>query len=316
MQDINEIQDAVNKAYKEFEATTGGENASYIPFLADIPSDLSALAVVTRDGDIITAGDSEYRFAIESLSKLATLALVLEESGPEYVQEKIGVDPTGLPFTSIMAIELHNGKPLSPFVEAGAIATVSAVVASSTEERWTKLLENQKSIMGSEEIALCEALNISEQTTNSRNKSVSWLLDSYNNLYCDPMEACDIYTRQCSTLVNVVEVATMGATFAAGGLNPVTKKRVIAPENVQYILAEMMMEGLYDGSGNWAYHVGLPAKSGVGGGLLAVVPGIMAIAAFSPPLDAQGNSVKGQKMIASVAKSLGYNLFKAKLDKI
>ncbi|HEO9718357.1 TPA: glutaminase A [Morganella morganii subsp. morganii] len=309
MLDINKIQNAVDEAYEKYQLSSGGVNASYIPFLADIPSDLTALAVVTVDGAIISAGDSEYRFAIESLSKLCTLALALEELGPKEIQEKIGTDPTGLPFTSIMAIELHGGKPLSPFVEAGAMATVSTIKSSSSEERWNKILCMQQEIAGSQEIKLCEALNTSEQTTNFRNKGVSWLLHSYGNMYCDPMEACDIYTRQCSTLININELATIGATFAAKGYNPITKKQVLNQDNIQHILAEMMMEGLYDGSGNWAYHVGLPAKSGVGGGLLAVVPGVMSIAAFSPPLDRHGNSVKGQKMISSVAKSLGYNLF-------
>lgn len=309
MLDIQKIQDAVNFAYQKYQPTSGGANASYIPFLADIPSELTALAVVTTEGTIISAGDHDYRFAIESLSKLCTLALALEELGPKAIQDKIGADPTGLPFTSIMAIELHHGKPLSPFVEAGAMATVSAIKSASIEERWHKILEMQRRMTGSQQIELCDQLNTSEQTTNFRNKAVAWLLHSYGNMYCDPIEACDVYTRQCSTLLNIHELATIGATLAAKGNNPITKESVIPADYVPNILAEMMMEGLYDGSGNWAYHVGLPAKSGVGGGLLAVVPGVMGIAAFSPPLDPHGNSVKGQKMIASVAKSLGYNLF-------
>lgn len=311
MFDKNKIQNAVNEAYNKYHQSPGGENASYIPFLANIPSDLSAVAVVTAQGDMMCAGDADYRFAIESISKVCTLALALEDIGANEVQEKIGADPTGLPFTSIIALELHNDKPLSPFVEAGAIATVSAIKASSVEERWNRIFDMQRKIIGSTEVHLCDDLNQSEQSTNFHNKAIAWLLYSANTMYCDPMEACDVYTRQCSTLLNIKELATLGATLAAKGFNPITKEQVLNPSNIQYILAEMAMEGLYDGSGNWAYHVGLPAKSGVGGGILTVVPGVMAIAGFSPPLDKNGNSVRGQKMVASVAHSLGYNLYSA-----
>jgi glutaminase len=155
-------------------------------------------------------------------------------------------------------------------------------------------------------------VNDSEQTTNFHNRAIAWLLYSADAMYCDPMEACDVYTRQCSTLLNTIELATMGATLAAGGINPVSKKRVLTESNTPFILAEMTMEGMYGSSGDWAYTVGLPGKSGVGGGILTVVPGVMGIAAFSPPLDPVGNSVRGQKMAASVAQQLGYNLYRSR----
>ncbi|MEM8138917.1 glutaminase, partial [Morganella morganii] len=164
--------------------------------------------------------------------------------------------------------------------------------------------------LGSENIALSDELNQSEQTTNFHNRGISWLLYAAQNLYCDPMEACDVYTRQCSTLLTTKELATMGATLAGHGKNPVTGEQVLNPAHTPFILAEMTMEGLYGRSGDWAYTVGLPGKSGVGGGILAVVPGVMGIAAFSPPLDDDGNSVRGQKMVASVAAALGYNLYR------
>ncbi len=310
MQDLKTIQSALDVAHKELGQVPGGANADYIPFLANIPSDLSAVAVVTVDGNTLSAGDIHYRFAIESISKICTLALALEDWGAEIVQQKIGANATGMPFNSVMALELHGGKPLSPLVNAGAIASASLVKAKNTEERWNRILDIQRKL-GSPQIKLSEELNKSEQTTNFHNRAIAWLLYSAGYLYCDPMEACDVYTRQCSTLVTTVELATMGATLASGGINPVSKERVLSTDNTPRILADMTMEGLYDTSGDWAYTVGLPGKSGVGGGILAVVPGVMGIAAFSPPLDKVGNSVRGQKMVASVANTLGYNLYKS-----
>ncbi|CAK7070283.1 glutaminase A [Morganella morganii] len=309
MTDLTAIKQAVTNAWQQFHQAPGGANADYIPFLANIPSDLAAVAVVTVQGDVISSGDADYRFAIESISKVCTLALALEDIGPQAVQDQIGADPTGLPFNSVMALELHNDKPLSPLVNAGAIATVSAVTAKSADERWQRILTMQRRL-GSENIALSDELNQSEQTTNFHNRGISWLLYAAQNLYCDPMEACDVYTRQCSTLLTTKELATMGATLAGHGKNPVTGEQVLNPAHTPFVLAEMTMEGLYGRSGDWAYTVGLPGKSGVGGGILAVVPGVMGIAAFSPPLDDDGNSVRGQKMVASVAAALGYNLYR------
>jgi glutaminase len=157
---------------------------------------------------------------------------------------------------------------------------------------------------------LSDEVNRSEQTTNFHNRAIAWLLYSAGTMYCEPMQACDVYTRQCSTLITAVDLATMGATLAAGGVNPVTRERVLAAANVPPILAEMTMEGLYDSSGDWAYTVGLPGKSGVGGGLVAVMPGWGAIAGFSPPLDEVGNSVRAQAMVAQVARALGLNLYR------
>ncbi|ENA1730400.1 glutaminase A [Yersinia ruckeri] len=309
--DLHRLQQVTMDAYSRYSTLPGGENASYIPYLAGVPSHLAAVAIVTVNGDIISQGDAEFRFALESISKICSLALALEDVGSQDVQNKIGADPTGLPFNSVIALELHNGKPLSPLVNAGAMSTVSLINAHDRENRWARILEMQQQLAGAP-IALSEEVNHSEQTTNFHNRAIAWLLYSASAMYCDPMEACDVYTRQCSTLLNTVELATMGATLAAGGINPITKKKVLTESNTPFILAEMTMEGLYGSSGDWAYTVGLPGKSGVGGGILTVVPGIMGIAAFSPPLDAIGNSVRGQKMVASIAQQLGYNLYRGR----
>lgn len=308
MSEPDAIQSAVDKAYQAFSHDSGGKNADYIPFLAGVDPVLSGLSVVTVDGRVFTAGDTQYRFAIESISKVCTLALALEDFDPSVIQQKIGADPTGLPFNSVMALELHGDKPLSPLVNAGAMATTSLVKAQSAEERWQRILAMQQRLT-SPQVALCDELNQSEQTTNFHNRGIAWLLYSAGYLYSDPMEACDVYTRQCSTLINTTELATLGATIASGGRNPVTGESVLRRENCPAILAEMTMEGMYDSSGDWAYTVGLPGKSGVGGGILTIAPGKLAIAAFSPPLDPVGNSVRGQKMAAAVAQALKLNLY-------
>jgi glutaminase len=304
------IQAAVDAAHASCKAVKGGANASYIPYLANVPSSLFGVAVVTADGALYTAGDADTPFAIESISKVFTLALVTELVGPDAVRAKIGVSPTGLPFNSVMALELHNGKPLSPLVNAGAIATASLVPGDNADACWAKIQDAQSRFAG-RKIELSDEVNTSEQTTNFHNRAIGWLLYSAGACYSDPMRAVDVYTRQCSTLVTATDLATMGATLAAGGVNPRSKKRVIAESNVPHILAEMTMEGLYTGSGEWAYTVGLPGKSGVGGGIVAVAPGQLAIAAFSPPLDPAGNSVRGAAAVAHVAKSLHLNLYAA-----
>lgn len=310
MRDIERVRAAVAAAHQHHGQAHGGANADYIPFLAQIPSHLSAVAVVTAQGEVVCAGDASYRFALESISKVCTLALALEDCGPQAIHTKIGAQATGLPFNSVISLELHGGKPLSPLVNAGAMAATSLVKAASQEERWQRVLQMQQALGGAE-IALCDALNQSEQTTNAHNRAIAWLLSSAGYMYCDPMEACEVYTRQCSTLLSTLELATMGATLAAAGVNPHSQQRVLQADHVPKILAEMTMEGMYESSGDWAYTVGLPSKSGVGGGIVAVVPGVMGIAAFSPPLDKAGNSVRGQKMVAHVAQTLGYNLFRA-----
>ena len=302
------IQAAVDAAHASGAARTGGDNASYIPYLASVPSHLFGVAVMTADGKCFKAGDVDYAFAVESISKVFTLALVTELIGSEAVRKKIGASSTGLPFNSVMALELHNGKPLSPLVNAGAIATASLVPGKTADECWAKILDMQSRFAG-RPLALSDEVNRSEQTTNFHNRAIAWLLYSAKTCYSDPMRAVDVYTRQCSTLITTVDLATMGATLANGGVNPVTKQQVVATANIPHLLAEMTMEGLYTASGEWAYSIGLPGKSGVGGGILAVSPGKLAIAALSPPLDPVGKSVRAQFSVALIAGTLGLNLY-------
>ena len=243
-----------------------------------------------------------------SRSKVFTVALVLQENGPEIVQEKLGTNATGLPFNSVMAIELNHGKPVSPLVNAGAMATVSMVKASFPEERWNKIIGTMSKFAG-RALTVNDEVYKSESETNEHNRGIALLLKSYGYMYSDPLEACDLYTRECSIAVTTRDLAVMAGTLASGGINPATQEKVIDAGLVPRVLSEMAMEGLYDTTGDWMYTVGLPAKSGVGGGILAVVPGKAAIAVFSPRLDEAGNSVKAQKVIDYVAEKLDMNLF-------
>ncbi|PSW72443.1 glutaminase [Photobacterium sp. GB-50] len=306
-----DVAAVMQQAFDLHKGNKDGANASYIPFLASVPSDLCGLAFVSVTGEVIKIQDVDYKYAIESISKIMTLGLALEQSGADAIHSKVGAEPTGLPFNSVMALELHNGKPLTPLVNAGAMATVSLIEADDKEQRWQKILAFQSALAGAN-IELSEDVNQSEQTTNAHNRAIALLLESSNRIYSDPLEACDVYTRQCSTLFNTVELATVGATYANGGKNPISGQQLVSPENASHILAEMMMEGLYDTSGDWAYDVGLPGKSGVGGGLVTIIPNVGALAAFSPRIDQFGNSVRGQLMIKHVAQTMGWNLFNSK----
>jgi glutaminase len=302
------IAAAVDAAHARHKKKRGGKNAGYIPALATVDSQLFGVCVVTVDGQTFSAGDANYEFALESISKVFTVALAMEQVGARVFHRKVGANPTGDAFNSVLALELHNDKPNSPMVNAGAMTTTSLISAIDAEDRWRQILQIQSDFAG-RPISISEELTASERATNFHNRAIAWLLLCGGYMYCDPMEACDVYTQQCSTLVTTVDLATMGATLANGGVNPVTRKRVIKHGNVAHVLAEMTMEGLYITSGDWAYTVGLPAKSGVGGGLVAVSPGKLAIAAFSPPLDRAGNSVRAQAAITQIANSLELGLF-------
>jgi len=232
----------------------------------------------------------------------------MEELGVEKTFERIGSEPTGRAFNSVNAVvemPTHTGNP---FVNAGAIATTSLIAGKDEDNKWNKILAFYGKVAG-EKLSLIEEVYKSEAATNAGNKALAMLLAKYERIYADPFESVDIYTKQCSVGVNALQLARMGATLANKGINPATGEQVIKSEDIPYILSAMMMAGLYDSSGSWAWHVGLPAKSGVGGGIVAVVPGKGAIAVFAPRLDEAGNSVKAQEVIAYVANKLNYNIF-------
>ena len=302
------VQALVNEAYQKFKSNTDGKNADYIPELGKVDSKLYGVVGVTTDGQIITAGDVDVPFSIQSISKVYTLALAMDELGADAVFQKIGSEPTGRPFNSLPAVidlPTHSGNP---FVNAGAIATTSLISGPDKEAKFNKILDFYSRAAG-EKLTVLEDIYHSEAATNQGNQAIGYVLRKYDRIYSDPLEAVDVYTRQCSVGVTAKQLAWMGATLANAGMNPKTGEQVIKKENVPEILATMTMAGLYDGSGSWAWHVGLPAKSGVGGAVLAIVPGKGAIVGFAPPLDAAGNSVKAQLAISYIADNLGLNVF-------
>jgi glutaminase len=297
------IQGAVDAAWAKYRALDEGKNADYIPALAKVDPRLFGIALVTVDGKVFKKGDVASPFSIQSISKVFTLASALETAGDEAVLEKVGVDATGQVFNSIVAIEQHRGQEMNPFVNPGAIATTSLVAGKTPEEKWARIIGIHEAFAG-RKLEVNQEVYRSESDTNERNRAIAVLMHAYGRLYDDPLVTTDLYTRQCSISVTASDLATMAATLANGGKNPVTGKQVIGQEHVQRVLAVMATAGLYDDSGIWLYRVGLPAKSGVGGGLIAVAPGRFGIAVFSPPLDAAGNSVRAQRAIRDVAAAL------------
>lgn len=304
----DDLQRLVTEAHSKYKPDDSGKNADYIPYLATVPSELYGVCIVTTDGRVFTAGDVNYRFSIQSCSKVFTLCQALQESGEEEVFRRIGVEPSGMPFNSVTALGLHNNKAINPLVNAGAIATVSLMKAANAAQRWEKVLACQSRFAG-EKLALIDEVYTSEAATNWRNRGIAHILYNNENLFCDPLEATDIYTKQCSIGVTAKQLCVMGATLANGGVNPITRERCLDAKYVPKVLAVMMMAGFYDESGSWAYYTGLPAKTGVGGGIVTVVPGKMAIVGFSPRLTEAGNSIRASKGTNYIVQDLGLNLF-------
>jgi glutaminase len=300
------IDSTIDKAYEKYKGLKEGANADYIPALAKVPSELFGIVLVTADGRVFTNGDVKQEFSIQSISKVFTFAEVLQEYGEEKVMDGVGVLATGDVFNSITAIEKFKGHKMNPFVNPGAIATTSMVQGKNAEEVWNRILGIHNAFAG-RELKVLEDVYRSESATNQRNQSIGKLMNAYELIKDKPEQATDLYTRQCSIGVNTKDLAVMAATLANGGFNPVTRKQVIEQKHVKGILAVMATAGLYDTTGNWLFLTGLPAKSGVGGGIIAVSPGKFGIAAFSPRLDEAGNSIRAQEAINYISEKLGGN---------
>jgi len=307
-----EIQQAVDAAYAKFRTLNEGKNADYIPALAKVDPNLFGIAVVTADGKVYTAGDVKTEVSIQSISKVFTMAQVIEEQGLESVEKQIGVDATGARFNSIIAVEavrtvVGSGAPeMNPLVNPGAISATSMVRGATSDAVWQKIIGFHNDAAG-RQLTVLQDVYKSESDTNQRNQAIGALMLAYGYIKNNWQQAVDLYTRQCSIGVNAQDLATMGATLAAGGRNPVSGKQVMNASKVPGVLAVMATAGLYDDSGKWLYHTGLPAKSGVGGGIVAVSPGRFGIAVVSPPLDDAGNSIRAQRAIADISNALGGN---------
>jgi glutaminase len=312
-----DIQKAVDAAYAKYKDLKEGKNADYIPALAKVDPNLFGIAVVTADGKVYSAGDLKTEVSIQSISKVFTAAQVTQEQGIDAIPKQIGVDATGARFNSIIAIEgvkvvAGTGAPeMNPLVNPGAISATSMVKGATADEVWKKIIGTYNDFAG-RPLTVLQDVYKSESDSNQRNQAIGALMLAYGYIKTNWQQAVDLYTRQCSVGVNAKDLATMAATLAFGGKNPVTSKQVMDADKVPGILAIMATAGLYDDSGKWLYRTGLPGKSGVGGGLIAVSPGKFGIAVIAPPLDDAGNSVKAQKAIADISNALGGNPYGVK----
>jgi glutaminase len=306
--DPGEVEEALKAAHERFRTEHTGSVADYIPALAQAPPDRFGICVVGVRGASFEVGDAETAFSIQSVSKPFVFALVCEAIGDEAARERLGVNSTGFPFNSLMAVELNQARTMNPLVNAGAIATTSLVPGEAAEEKWERIREGLSRFAG-RDLSVDGEVYESESVSNLRNQGIAHLLRSYRRLYFDPDEATDIYTRQCSVSVTAHDLAVMAATLANGGVNPVTGDRVVGSEVCRRVLAVMATAGLYELSGDWLYEIGIPGKSGVSGGIVTVSPGKGGLATYSPRLDDAGNSVRGQLVTKYLSERLGLNLF-------
>ena len=298
----------VDEAHARFRANTEGAVSDVYPTLARAPADGFGLAVAGTNGAVHSAGDWDVPFTIMSVSKPFVFALVCDRLGPEAARERLGVNATGLPFNALAAIERAADGRTNPMVNPGAIAATSLIPGATLEARW-RVLSDGLSRFAGRALALDEEVLGCALESNARNRAIGQLLQSYGRIAGDPTHALELYTRQCALNVTAKDLAVMGATLADGGVNPLTKARVIDPESGKRALAVMATAGLYETSGDWLYDVGLPGKSGIAGGIVAVAPGKGALGAFAPRLDASGNSVKGGLAARFLSQELGLSLF-------
>lgn len=303
-----EVEQFLHEAYGHYRHDDDGEVADYIPALAEADPALFGACIVGAAGLYTEVGDALHEFSIQSVSKAFVFALVCDAIGHAEVLDKVGVNGTGLPFNSVMAIELNTDRTMNPMVNAGAMATTSLVPGADADEKWAFIRDGLSRFAG-RPLELDDEVYASETKTNLRNQGIAHLLQGYGRLYADPDESTDTYTRQCSLLVSAHDLAVMGATLADGGINPLTGERAIEAHTCKRVLAVLATAGLYERSGDWLYEIGIPGKSGVSGGIVAIAPGKGAIGVFSPRLDAAGNSVRGQRLVKNLSQRLGLNLF-------
>ena len=306
---FDQISTAVHDAYEACKDIKGGQNAHYIPYLANVNSDLFGISLCLPDGRLISVGDTDYRFGIESVSKVHTAILALRQYGAKEILDKIGADATGLPFNSIIAILLENDHPSTPLVNAGAISACSMVQPiGDSAKKWDAIVENVTDLCGSAP-QLIDELYKSESDTNFNNRSIAWLLKNYNRIYDDPDMALDLYTRQCSLGVTALQLSVAAGTIANGGVNPVTKKEVFDASLAPKITAMIAAVGFYEHTGDWMYTSGIPAKTGVGGGVMGRIARAVRYCRIRSSFDGAGNSVKAQLAIQYVMNKLGLNVF-------
>jgi glutaminase len=299
----------LNELYEKYKTLEEGAVADYIPELALADPNWFGICVVTTDGQVFEVGKCEQAFTIQSISKAFVYGLALEDHGREYVNSKVSVEPTGEAFNSIVLDEETN-RPYNPMVNAGAIATTDLIKGNSSTDRLKRMLAMFQRYTGREH-DINVPIFLSEKATGYRNRAMAYLMLNFGMVSDKIEETLDLYFQQCSILVNGKDLAMIAATLANGGVNPVTGEQALDQRYVQDVISVMLTCGMYDYSGEWAYRVGLPAKSGVGGGILALSPGKLGIGTFSPLLDAKGNSVRGIKVCKEISHDFGLHVFSA-----
>ena len=304
-QDVAALVDDAHRRYRDVEI---GSVSDVYPALARVSPALYGICVASVDGRVHAVGDAEVAFTIMSVAKPFTFALVCDVLGPDEIQRRVGVNATGLPFNSLEALEIDTGGRTNPMVNPGAIATASFAPGDSATEKW-RFVRDGLSRFAGRPLALDEETFESAAATNHRNRELAASLARHGGLGCEPVGALDVYTRQSCLAVTARDLAVMGATLADGGVNPVTGERVVSADTCRYGLTVMTTAGLYETSGDWLYDVGLPGKSGIGGGIVTVSPGKGGLGTFSPPLDESGNSVRGQLAARFLSRRLGLDLF-------
>jgi glutaminase len=301
---VSQILKTLHDRYKDL---SEGKVADYIPELAKADPNLFGICIATRDGQLYEVGDTRHKFTVQSISKAISYGLALEDRGEEHVLSRIGVEPSGDAFNAI-SLKPGSGAPFNPMINAGAIATCGQILKTNGESRIDRITAYLSRCAGGQ-LEIAHDVYRSESETGHRNRAIGWMLRNFGIIDEDPREIVETYFQQCSLLVHCADLAVMGATLANQGVNPLTGERAIAHEYVDNILGVMASCGMYDWSGEWIYRIGLPAKSGVGGGILAVLPGQLGIGVFSPPLDAQGNSVRAIRVCMDLARDLALHLF-------
>jgi glutaminase len=293
--------------HRQYQPLHDGKVADYIPELAKTNPDWFSICVATVDGQVFEVGDSQQLFTIQSISKVFVQGLALEDHGREYLLTRVGVEPTGDAFNAIVLDETSK-RPYNPMVNAGAIATTSLIKGNGPTERLNRMLDMFRRYIG-HDIFVDISTFMSERTTGNRNRAMAYLMYNFGMIDARIEEALDLYFQQCSIMVNCRDLAVMAATLANRGLNPITHEQAVAPCYIRDILSVMYTCGMYNFAGEWAYKVGFPAKSGVSGGIIAVIPNQIGIAIFSPRLDARGNSVRGVKVCEALSEQFGLHLF-------
>ncbi|AUT00635.1 glutaminase A [Nostoc sp. CENA543] len=301
------LSDVINELHDKYKSLQDGIVANYIPELAKVNPDLFSICIVTVDGHVYEVGDSQQLFTIQSISKVFAYGLALEDHGRDYVLTRVGVEPTGDAFNAIILDE-QSKRPYNPMVNAGAIATTSLIKGAGATERLNRLLDMFRRYIG-HDVFVDISVFTSERSTGHRNRAMAHLMLNFGMINQNIEEALDLYFQQCAVMVDCRDLAVMAATLANRGTNPITGEQAVDKRYIKDILSVMYTCGMYNFAGEWAYKVGIPAKSGVCGGILAVVPHKMGIAVFSPPLDHRGNSVRGVKVCEELSQRLGLHLF-------